>query len=373
MASSDDYSAAAGTNAVADQLTSLSVDEAAGTKPTTTDADAPAGGNNETVANKVEIERFCSACGKGGTTSTLNKCGGCRCVFYCSRSCQMTHRKVHKRECKAIKEILKKRSESGEIINEPPRLEPIGDLPPMEECPICMHVMPINESLRTIMMCCGKKVCGGCFFVGQKINRGRNVEIACPFCREKQLSKIELQGRLIKRAEEEEDALAIHALSLRYAKGQGGLPVDSKRALELCFRSHELGYREASHTLGTNYLFGHMGCVQDEEKAMSYFRLAAEKLSIDAMYNLGVYEHMHDNYDLATQFWRKAAAYGHLASIDNLITNIFAENNICHADLANSMQAKDKMRIEMKSEGRDLYIDYLKSKGRFQEEERFIP
>ena len=71
--------------------------------------------NNQTGNNNEDDEengttpakKLCSACGK--ESSAPQKCGACRCVWYCNKECQNKHWKVHKKECKRIKKELDKR------------------------------------------------------------------------------------------------------------------------------------------------------------------------------------------------------------------------------------------------------------------------
>lgn len=165
----------------------------------------------------------------------------------------------------------------------------------------------------------------------------------------------------------DEDPLAMTLLAGEYRKGGLGLPVDNNKAFELCLRSSELGCGEASFMIGNSYFFGEMGRFQDKKKALSYYKLAAERGHARSWYNLGINELHLGNKDRAISYWRVAAAMGHLFAFGNLIA-AFAENKLCHADLAGSMQAKDKIRLEMRSEGRDVYVEHLKITGEFEEE-----
>ena len=65
----------------------------------------------------------CAACGKGG--DSLKSCGACKLVKYCSRECQISHRPMHKKECK---------KRAAELHDD----KLFADPPPQEECPICL-------------------------------------------------------------------------------------------------------------------------------------------------------------------------------------------------------------------------------------------
>lgn len=53
-----------------------------------------------------------------------------------------------------------------------------------------------------------------------------------------------------------------------------------------------------------------------------------------------------------------SAAAGYTGSITFLI-NLFESGLIRHQDLASSLRARDKARLELKTESRDRYISYM--------------
>ena len=137
--------------------------------------------HNEDAAEENEApNKLCSACGK--KSDTLKKCNGCKCVWYCDKKCQNKHRKEHKNECRRIKKVLDKRGGKLDLGTELD-LCPIGKVPPREECPICMQVLPIHVQLRTYFACCGKTLCGGCNFQHQMKSEEEGVPPTCAFCR----------------------------------------------------------------------------------------------------------------------------------------------------------------------------------------------
>ena len=125
-------------------------------------------------------QRRCSACGKVG--GAAKGCDGCKCVWYCGKKCQHKHWKEHKKECRLIKKALDQRGGKLDVGTELD-VGPPGKLPPQEECPICMRVLPLHAMLQTQSYCCGKTVCASCDFQHQRKSRELAVPITCEFCR----------------------------------------------------------------------------------------------------------------------------------------------------------------------------------------------
>ena len=67
---------------------------------------------------------------------------------------------------------------------------PLPDLPPRDECSLCMRVLPIPAIFQPYYACCGKIVCCGCSFQHEiksgelAAERGQALAApTCPFCR----------------------------------------------------------------------------------------------------------------------------------------------------------------------------------------------
>lgn len=69
---------------------------------------AHAGGDNEELPRLLKLIALGlptdsgDVCAKCGTTTPLSRCCRCRCVTYCSRECQVSHYKSHKKVCGKI-------------------------------------------------------------------------------------------------------------------------------------------------------------------------------------------------------------------------------------------------------------------------------
>ena len=317
-------------------------------------------------------------------SDALKKCNGCKCVWYCDKKCQNKHRKVHKHECKVIMNILDQR---GGKLNLGKELDigPRGEVPPREECPICMRVLPIQEILQTYYACCGKTICGGCDFQHKIKSREQAVASTCAFCREPMSvsddNERSLQGidlgvkrqpdeevlvRLSKRVELK-DPDALLCMALAHGRGELGLPVDQGKCIELLRESAGLGLSGALYQLGQCYQNGKMGLEQNKEKGQKYLEKAAEGGHLTSKHNLGCGEWETGDRVAAIRHWQLAAAGGFKNSLNNVILS-FQEGLLHHGDLSKALQAFYLARAEIKSDDRDKYIAYLKLKGEYKEE-----
>jgi hypothetical protein len=240
---------------------------------------------------------------------------------------------------------------------------PIGKLPPREECPICMQVMPIEEALQPYNLCCGKKVCGGCFYQHQ-MKSGERARMTCAFCRTTMPeSDEEILARLRKRADSK-DPIAIRNLASEYDRGRYGLPVDRAKGIELLHQSADLGCLPSKFKLGLHH---NDGIERNEEEALKYYKEAAEEGYIHALSNLGCMEKENGDIVAAMRHWRLAASGGFRGSMEALI-ECFEDGMLHHGDLAETLQAMYFARAEMRSEDRHQYIQFLKRTGGYKEE-----
>ena len=330
--------------------------------------------NTKPIAKSGTPAKLCSACGENSVG--LMKCGNCKCVWYCGKDCQNKHWKEHKKECKPIKKELDERGGKLDVGNELD-LGPLPDLPPREECPICMHVLPLHAKLTGYAGCCGKIVCCACEFQHQirseqqATERGQNlVSVTCVFCREPiPESDEEILTRLRKRIKRK-DANALRNVALHYGYGYRGLSVDQAKCLELLHQSADLGFPLAQSLLGDFHHQGMMGLEQNEDEGLKYWERAAEGGHINAQHNIGCAKATNNDLFAAMHHWRLSASAGYRASMGTLIV-YFEDGVLHHGDLAETLQAFYCARSEMKSKDRDAYIGYLKRTGKYREEYNF--
>ena len=362
MASTEEDKSAA----AAEQIGSMSLGESAERK-------VESGTNGDAEKNGTPT-KYCSWCGK--ESDTHKKCRNCKCVWYCDKDCQNRHWKEHKKECKRIKKELDKRGGKLDLGTELD-VGPLGKVPPREECPICMRVLPIHRSLKAHSTCCGKIVCGGCDFQHQSKNREENVKRAqkkqprvqptCAFCREPVPdTNEEVLARQLKRVELK-DPHALCNLAVNYRDGGPGVPVDQAKCIDLLRQSAGLGCQDAQYQLGSYHNSGEMGLEQNKEEVMKYWKKAAEGGHVHARHNVGILNLREGDHVAAMRHLRLSASGGYQQSMCRLI-NRFDDGLLHHADLAETIQAYYLARDEMKSEGRKQYIEHLKKTGKYHEE-----
>ena len=349
-----------GTSAAAEQLGSMSL-----------------GGSAERMDNETEPAvnngtptKLCSACRK--KSDSLKKCTSCKCVWYCDKDCQNRHWREHKRECKPIKKILDNRGGKLDLGTEKD-VGPLEKLPPQEECPICMLVLPIHPQLHSYFNCCGKSVCCGCALQHQIKNEEwaerekTPLSHTCPFCR-KPVSKSndENLARLGKRVQLK-DPNALIEMAAAYGYGHYGVPVDEAKCVALYRESADLGFSIAQCALASYHYEGGMGLEPNKEEELKYLEKAAEGGHVLARNNLGCEAASNGDYVAAMRHWRLSASGGNRLSIRALIER-FEFGFLRHGDLADTLQAFYLTRAELWNKGRVQHIAYLKRNGKYNEE-----
>ena len=348
-----------GTVAATEQIGSILIGESAERKDNET-------GNNEDVEeNGTTPTKICSACDK--ESDALKKCRNCKCVWYCDKDCQNKHWKEHKKGCKRIKKVLDKRGGKLNLGTEKD-VGPLGKLPSREECPICMHTLPIHAALHTYYACCGKSICSGCDL---QHDMKSGDQVTCAFCRTPvPESDEEILARTRKRVQRK-DPVALVNMAMMHGEGKLGLPVDQTKCIELMRQSADLGCPAAQSNLGNFYENGVMGLEQNEAEALEYWKKAAKGGHVLSRHNLGWKEDENGDhvaaighYVAAIGHYRLSASGGYKQSMEALI-ECFEEGFLHHADLVESLQTFYRSRGEMKSEGRDQYIAHLKETGEY--------
>jgi TPR repeat protein len=178
--------------------------------------------------------------------------------------------------------------------------------------------------------------------------------------------KEEILARASKRVESK-DASAMNNMAMVYGFGFHGVPVDQAKCIDLLRESADLGCPGARYQLGCFHDDGEMGLEQNEEKALKYYREAAEDGHVIAINNLASVEGRNGDPVAAMRHYRLSASGGLRVSMENLIEH-FDDGLLHHGDLAETLRAFYVARAEMKSEDRDQYIKHLKMIGEYNAE-----
>jgi len=301
----------------------------------------------EMVPGAGDAEKCCASCGKTG--EGLKRCTACKSVWYCGVTCQIDHRKAHKKECKRIKKELE--------MWKPP--------PPTEECPVCLVPLPLQNSKATYWPCCGQTVCNACKAETDRALNITNIEryakklppmeSSCAFCR---VSNHKRDSELIKRMEgrvAKGDLKAMVSLAGMYRDGEHGLARDETKTLELYHRAAALDCPNALLWLGTCFLEGELGLIQDLEKATSYFEDSAKKGNVISRLNLGDLKQLEEHHELAMKHFKLAAAAGHEDAVKQL-WKYFSLKKLSKAELEEILRAHKEACDEMNSEERERYV-----------------
>ena len=115
-------------------------------------------------------------------------------------------------------------------------------------------------------------------------------------------------------------------------------------------RAAELGLKEAHLRLGDLYRKGDVE--KDTSKAIQHYEAAAVTGDAHARCNIGSYERLARNYDLALQHWMIAAKLGHQRSLKN-IKKLFVRGHATKADYAEALRGHQSAVEEMRSPDRE--------------------
>ena len=284
---------------------------------------------------------LCANCGKGEEASiNLKSCAACMLVKYCSRDCQAAHRPQHKKECKR---------RAAELHDEKLFEQP----PPEDDCPICMIRLPMLETGRTYMACCGKIICNGCMYAVQSRITKEEHDV-CPFCRSRPPTSDEEMIKRYKKRMVLDDAAAIYNMGNYYSEGQCGLSQNKDKAFELWHRAGELG------SIGSALAYQNLSCVYgfgrgvdaDEKKAKHYRESAAMLGSIHARHNLGIIESRAGKMDRALRHLMIAVKDGGLESL-KIIKHFYSLGYAEKDDYAKALRSYQSYLDEIKSDQRD--------------------
>jgi hypothetical protein len=267
-------------------------------------------------------DEVCATCGVAGVDNVKLKNCACNLVKYCSDECQVNHREQHKEECIERKAELRDKE-----------LFTPNDISNKGECPICCLPLPIDESKSTMMRCCCKHICSGCFYANKKREREGGLEPRCVYCREP-LPESDEEGdkRIMKRIKKYNDPVAMRSMGKTHHK-EG----EDEKSLEYWTKAAELGDMEAHACLGTSYYFGE-GIEKDEKKAVYHWEQAAIGGQPHARALLANHEKMNGRMEKAAKHFIIAANLGHDDSLQE-VKRLFMQGIVSKEEYAAALRA----------------------------------
>ena len=255
---------------------------------------------SEKKSDDTMMMLICVSCGTAeGDDVKLKDCSACHLVKYCSVKCQKDHWPQHKKECKKRAAEL-----HDEILFKQPECNHEGD------CPICMIPLPLDVSVTTMMTCCGKIVCCGCYHANKMREIKERLQQKCPFCR-KVVPKTEkeVNEQFMKRIEANDPFAICDMGTIKCNEG------DYKSAFEYFTRAAVLGDVKAHFQLSTLYHEG-KGIEKDEIRSLHHLTEAAIRGHPTARHNLGCVEKDNGNKKRAAKHFIIAAKLGYDESLE---------------------------------------------------------
>ncbi|KAK1733468.1 Sel1-like repeat family protein [Skeletonema marinoi] len=277
----------------------------------------------------------CASCGTAEVDDIkLKTCTACKSVRYCSVKCQRDHRPQHKRACKKRAAEL-----HDEILFKQPSSY-LGD------CPICFLPLPLDETKSTMMTCCSKVICGGCYHSNDVRIHQASLERTCPFCRHPAPKSKDEEIKNIMKRVELNDPVATLQMGIRHNKAG-----DYDGAFQYAKKAASLGDAGGHYELSIFYLEGQ--CVEkDEKKEVYHLEKAAIGGDAIARHNLGAVEKNNGRMDRAVKHWIIAAKLGCDASLDNLKV-CFRGGLVTKEDFAAALRAHQAVIEATKSPQRE--------------------
>ena len=248
-----------------------------------------------------------TACASCGITEIdeikLKECDGCDLVRYCSDECQEDHRTEHEKECKKRAVEL-----FDELLFKQPDNTHRGD------CPICTipHSLHLDQS--SIMTCCSKIICDGCYHANWMREEEMGLEHSCPFCRKHHPKTDEEKEKYEMKRIEANDPVALSQKGLRLCVKKG----EYSRAFDYFRKAADLGDAEAHARLACLYGDGN-GVEKDEEKRIHHLRIATIGGHPGARTMLGCEELASFRFERAAKHWIISAAQGNDSAINTLM------------------------------------------------------
>ena len=222
--------------------------------------------------------------------------------------------------------------------------------PPKEDCQICFLPMPYpydhpphSGAQPMYQPCCGKTICNGCMFTSVEEMKKGNIKKWCPYCRVP-MPMLETDEEYLKRFKKRmdlNDAEAFYELGLYYKDGTFGLPQDKNKGFQLLNRAAELGSTNAHVPIAIKYLsqYGSGQGVQNLDKAVHHYKLAAIGGHEQARYNLGTFAYKAGNMDRSMKHFMIAARSGHDKSLKK-VGEGYKDGHVTKDDYTKTLRAQ---------------------------------
>ena len=284
---------------------------------------------------KQDDRSCCASCGVAEVDDVkLTDCSACDIVRYCSDECQQDHRLKHKLACRKRAVELR-----DELLFRQPEGNHLGD------CSICCLPMPLEITKSTVMECCSKTICNGCFDAYRMRVMEASLDQSCPFCRNSMLGTEEYDKRRMERiAANDPVALRIEGVD-QYKKG------DHKSAFDYHAKAAKFGSVEAHYKLALMYNKGH-GVEKDKAKEVHHLEEAAIGGHPEARCLLGGHEIEIGNFGRAVKHWIIAATQGGDDSI-HMLMEMFKLEFVSKEELTVALRAHRAALNATKSSQRD--------------------
>jgi TPR repeat protein len=204
----------------------------------------------------------------------------------------------------------------------------------------------------TYYACCGKSLCVGCFTSFCKSGN----DWKCPFCNSDQDNKTDEERveEMMKRVEVN-DAGAIMFLASAHCHGKLGLLRDRERAMEFWKQAAELGSSKAHLELGIIY-----DAEGNSKNAKFHYEAAAMAGNELARCQLAIMEGISGNLERALKHLTIAACAGEPQAMHGMI-ELFTQGAVSKELIDSTLAAYNNSCAEMRSEARDAYLRFKRS------------
>mmetsp|Transcript_185 Transcript_185/g.476 ORF Transcript_185/g.476 Transcript_185/m.476 type:complete len:350 (-) Transcript_185:97-1146(-) len=252
--------------------------------------------------------------------------------------------------------------------------------PPRAKCSLCKVTLPLKQSQKTFLLCCGTEICRACnasaYAAGiptkkesnnnsddDEIDEIEEIEVdedetkeelsmCCVLCNSEAPAGVENILNLLQlRIEEDQDPNAMHVLSGLYWD-ENGVENNPQKALELCTRAAEADHAEACHELALVYCEGKYGIAQDLDKGKLLLFKAARLGSAVSFNALGGLMIQEGNVQLGTRYWLLGASNGEEYALHN-VKKAFEGKVISKEDYALALRAYQTAHGATRSPKRD--------------------